>query len=76
MSLKFQQDQSSDGYWVATSDHLCIKDLYKGNFKIKLDGLKATDLVITYRVRGPAKDYEASTYMTPSKVSDKVLNEV
>ncbi|KAL3906607.1 MAG: hypothetical protein SGILL_009201, partial [Bacillariaceae sp.] len=74
LSLKFQQDQSSDGYWVATSDHLCIKDLYKGNFKIKLDGTKATELVITYRVKGPAKDYEATTYMTPSKVLDNVLS--
>jgi hypothetical protein len=74
LSLKFQQDQSSNGYWVATSDHLCIKDLYKGDFKIKLDGLKATELVITYRVKGPAKDYEATTHMTPTTTAGNVLS--
>jgi cation diffusion facilitator CzcD-associated flavoprotein CzcO len=64
LSLKFLE-QTSDGYWVATSDHLCIKDLYKGKFKVKLDGLKATEVIISYRVKGPAKDYEATTFLTP-----------
>lgn len=72
LSLKFQE-LSSDGYWVATSDHLCIKDLYQGKFKVKLDGLKAKEIIISYRVKGPAKDYEATTFMTP-KVVRKVLN--
>ncbi|KAG7342502.1 Dimethylaniline monooxygenase [Nitzschia inconspicua] len=66
LSLKFQE-QTNDGYWTATSDHLCIKDLYRGKFQIKLDGLKATEVVITYRVKGPSKDYEATTVMTPHK---------
>ncbi|KAG7363702.1 Dimethylaniline monooxygenase [Nitzschia inconspicua] len=66
LSLKFQE-QTNDGYWIATSDHLCIKDLYRGKFQIKLDGLKATEVVITYRVKGPSKDYEATTIMTPHK---------
>lgn len=64
LSLKFQE-VNQDGYWVATSDHLCIKDLYKAKFQIKLDGLKATEINISYRVKGPAKDYEATTIMTP-----------
>jgi len=64
LSLKFQH-QDKDGYWVATNDHLCIKDLYKANFRIKLDGLAATDVIITYRVKGPAKDYESTTIMRP-----------
>ena len=64
LSLKFQE-QTSDGYWIATSDHLCIKDLYKANFKIKLEGVKATELIISYRVKGPSKDYEAVTVMSP-----------
>jgi Flavin-binding monooxygenase-like/Family of unknown function (DUF6314) len=72
LSLKFQE-RTTDGYWVATSDHLCIKDLYKGKFKVKLDGLKATEIVISYRVKGPAKDYEATTFMTPQMVA-RVLN--
>jgi len=64
LSLKFQH-QDEDGYWVATNDHLCVKDLYKANFRVKLDGLAATEVVITYRVQGPAKDYESTTIMRP-----------
>ena len=64
LSLKFQH-QDEDGYWVATNDHLCVKDLYKANFRVKLDGLAATEVIITYRVQGPAKDYESTTIMRP-----------
>ena len=64
LSLKFQH-QDEDGYWVATNDHLCVKDLYKANFRIKLDGLTASEVIITYRVKGPSKDYESTTIMTP-----------
>lgn len=64
LSLKFTE-QDDQGYWVASNDHLCIKDLYKANFQIKLDGLTATEIIITYRVKGPAKDYESTTIMTP-----------
>ena len=64
LSLKFKEKNSS-GYWVATSDHLCIKDLYSAKFQVKLDGLAATEIIITYRVKGPSKDYESTTYLTP-----------
>jgi hypothetical protein len=64
LSLKFQH-QDEDGYWVATNDHLCVKDLYKAKFRIKLDGLTASEVIITYRVKGPSKDYESTTIMTP-----------
>eukprot|EP00980_Cylindrotheca_fusiformis_P004226 scaffold918_cov126-Cylindrotheca_fusiformis.AAC.5 len=64
LSLKFQE-QNDQGYWVASNDHLCIKDLYKANFQIKMNGLTATEIVITYRVKGPAKDYKSTTVMTP-----------
>jgi hypothetical protein len=64
LSLKFTE-QNDQGYWVASSDHLCIKDLYKADFQVKLDGLTATEIIITYRVKGPAKDYESTTIMTP-----------
>ena len=64
LSLKFQH-QDKDGYWVATNDHLCVKDLYKANFRVKMDGLAATEVIITYRVQGPAKDYESTTVMRP-----------
>ena len=64
LSLQFQH-QDKEGYWLATNDHLCIKDLYKGKFRVKLDGLAATEVIITYRVRGPSKDYESTTTMRP-----------
>ena len=74
LSLKFQQQQQQqqdDGkvdsnVWIATSDHLCIKDLYKGEFRITLDdGLSASAITMTYRVKGPNKDYESVTYLRP-----------
>jgi len=63
LSLKFEEQQ--DGYWVATSDHLCIKDLYKGTFKIAFDGIGASEVIMTYRVKGPNKDYESVTHLRP-----------
>ena len=63
LSLKFSKQEGD--YWVATSDHLCIKDLYKAKFEIRLDGLAATHLKITYQVKGPTKDYESTTILSP-----------
>jgi len=63
LSLKF--DKKDNGYWVATSDHLCINDLYRGTFKIAFDGVGARDINMTYRVKGPAKNYESVTYLHP-----------
>lgn len=68
LSLKFVPDteHSNEGYWVrATSDHLCIKDLYSADFRVKLDGLSASEIVIKYRVVGPSKDYESTTVLKP-----------
>jgi hypothetical protein len=68
LSLKFvpETQQSDDGRWVkATSDHLCIKDLYSANFRVKLDGLSASEIIIKYRVKGPSKDYESTTVLKP-----------
>lgn len=74
LSLKFtkqqQQEQcssSTSSCWIATSDHLCIKDLYKGRFQVKFEGTAATEIVITYRVKGPEKDYESTTVLTPRR---------
>lgn len=73
LSLKFVPDTTSearssndDGYWVkATSDHLCIKDLYSATFRVKLNGLSASEIIIKYRVKGPSKDYESTTVLKP-----------
>lgn len=73
LSLKFVPDSISkltssydDGYWVeATSDHLCIKDLYSATFRVRLKGLSASEIIIKYRVKGPNKDYESTTTLKP-----------
>ena len=65
LSLKFTEKE--DGYWVATSDHLCIKDLYSAHFKIAFDGIGAKEVTMTYRVRGPQKDYESVTHLRPRR---------
>lgn len=70
LSLKFSKQEGD--YWVATSDHLCIKDLYMARFEIRLDGLAATHLQITYRVKGPTKDYESTTILTPKTAKTPV----
>ena len=77
LSLKFVPDTTSEGkysndddngYWVkATSDHLCIKDLYSATFRVKLNGLSASEIIIKYRVKGPAKDYESTTILKPQR---------
>ena len=75
LSLKFVPEETSvvssshdyDGsYWVkATSDHLCIKDLYSATFRVKLTGPSASEIIIKYRVKGPKKDYESTTRLIP-----------
>jgi len=72
LSLKFVPEAAAsassenDGCWVkATSDHLCIKDLYSATFRVKLNGSSASEIVIKYRVKGPAKDYESTTILKP-----------
>jgi dimethylaniline monooxygenase (N-oxide forming) len=63
LSLLFQR-QSQDGTWTATSDHLCVKDLYKGTFRITFDGIGAAHVSMSYRVNGPNKDYESTTSLS------------
>lgn len=63
LSLKFSKKE--DGYWIATNDHLCIKDLYSATFKIAFDGISAREVIMTYRVQGPSKDYESVTHLLP-----------
>ena len=65
-SVASSYDDNGAGYWVkATSDHLCIKDLYSATFRVKLNGLSAEEIIIKYRVKGPKKDYESTTKLKP-----------
>jgi hypothetical protein len=63
LSLRFEKQE--EGFWVASSDHLCVKDLYKGSFKMSFDGTAASEVSMTYRVKGPNKDYESVTFLRP-----------
>ena len=71
LSLKFSPEDNisssdDDGYWIkACSDHLCIRDLYSATFRVKLNGLSASEIIIKYRVVGPSKDYESTTILKP-----------
>ena len=67
LSLKFVPTVEEEGGQCvkATSDHLCIKDLYSATFRVRLNGLSASEIIIKYRVKGPAKDYESTTILTP-----------
>lgn len=67
LSLKFSKKEN--GYWVATNDHLCIKDLYKATFKIRFGGIGASEISMIYRVKGPSKDYESVTHCKYSTAS-------
>ena len=74
LSLKFSTTVSSEktegsddtsNWLTATSDHLCVKDLYTGTFQIQLDGCSADSIRITYNVQGPKKDYVSVTNLLP-----------
>ena len=74
LSLKFSPEDNisssdDDGYWIkACSDHLCIRDLYSATFRVKLNGLSASEIIIKYRVVGPSKDYESTTILKPQSL--------
>lgn len=63
LSLKFSKQEGD--YWIATNDHLCIEDLYSATFKIAFEGISAREIIMSYRVRGPNKDYESVTHLVP-----------
>ena len=75
LSLKFVPEtfavptsMDDKSFWVrATSDHLCIKDLYSATFRVKFNGLSASEIIIKYRVKGPSKDYESTTNLKPHR---------
>ncbi|KAL3823695.1 hypothetical protein ACHAXA_007266 [Cyclostephanos tholiformis] len=73
LSLKFVPETipvsnslADESFWVrATSDHLCVKDLYSATFRVKFNGLSASEIIIKYQVKGPSKDYESTTILRP-----------
>jgi hypothetical protein len=65
LSLRFQK-QKDGNIWLANNDHLCVKDLYQGSFTMEWSCMDLTRVVMTYRVQGPEKNYEAVTTLLPS----------
>jgi len=57
--------RSNNNVFEATSDHLCINDLYKGTFRMEVNGIMASQVEMEYNVKGPEKDYTAITTLVP-----------
>ena len=62
LSLEFKLEGD---VWVASNDHLCSKDLYKGKFCIEFQGVDVIGIRMEYRVNGPEKDYLSTTEIRP-----------
>ncbi|KAK5120220.1 hypothetical protein LTR85_006426 [Meristemomyces frigidus] len=53
---------------VAKADHLCVEDMYWTQYTLPLKGIALRSFEIKHTVRGPSKDYVATTqYSRPSK---------
>jgi hypothetical protein len=51
--------------YCATSDHLCVKDMYTANYSFTLDESRSVDsMEIIFNVVGPSKDYQSKTIIT------------
>ncbi|KAF2759401.1 hypothetical protein EJ05DRAFT_527607 [Pseudovirgaria hyperparasitica] len=48
--------------WIATSDHLCIKDMYNSRCEFRFRGAQIERFVLAYDVKGPKKDYVSETW--------------
>jgi len=68
LRLKFNKQESNE--WTASSDHLCVNDLYVGTFKVVLDGIIASRVDIEYKVTGPNKDYRSHTTLLRQDLSN------
>ncbi|KAK5175386.1 uncharacterized protein LTR77_000525 [Saxophila tyrrhenica] len=53
------------GACIAKADHLCIKDMYTTSYRIPLRGIALREFEVTHIVKGPEKDYVATTQVNP-----------
>jgi hypothetical protein len=56
------------GACVAKADHLCVEDMYWTEYRLPLKGIALTQFEVKHTVKGPEKDYIATTkYSRPSR---------
>ena len=56
------------GACVARADHLCVDDMYDTQYRLPMTGIALRDFEVTHTVKGPDKDYVATTmYSRPRK---------
>lgn len=57
-----------EGALVANADHLCVDDTYSTQYRLPMKGVTLHDFQLVHAVRGPQKDYVATTlYTRPTK---------
>jgi len=52
-------DETLQGRCVAKADHLCVDDMYATKYQFSLAGISLRAFEVTYKVKGPSKDYVA-----------------
>ena len=56
------------GALMAEADHLCVEDMYWTKYRLPMKGVSLKDFEIKHTVKGPSKDYIATTeYKRPKK---------
>lgn len=62
-------DARKAGACIAKADHLCVKDTYWTEYRLPLTGIALRRFEVTHTVKGPDKDYVATTsYERPQKI--------
>lgn len=57
------------GALVAKADHLCVEDMYTTEYRLPMKAIALHDFEVTHVVKGPNKDYVATTSYTRPKKS-------
>ena len=50
-----------EGALVATAEHLCVDDMYRTHYRLPMRGVSLPAFAVTHTVKGPSKDYIATT---------------
>lgn len=62
-TLEFQQpaEARKAGAVIAKADHLCVDDMYWTQYTVPLEGIALRRFTVQHTVKGPSKDYVATT---------------
>lgn len=64
-TLQFQPNASSLSAWLANGEHVCGQDHYFVSYLFTVNRDNLLRWQITYRVKGPVKDYRSQTLFQP-----------